>query len=62
MKKMFLVLSFGFFVSGVISEVGFWSFWLMLPGLGPNRKILPPSGLGRGPDEVGQSNLKVLLL
>jgi len=24
-------------VSDVISEVGFWPFWLMLPGLGPNR-------------------------
>jgi len=27
----------GFFVSDVMSEVGFWPFWLMLPGLGPNR-------------------------
>ena len=31
MKKNFLVLGFVFFV------VGFWPFWLMLPGLGPNR-------------------------
>jgi len=23
-------------VSGVLSEVGFWNFWLTLPGLGPN--------------------------
>jgi len=23
-------------VSDVISEVGFWPFWLILPGLGPN--------------------------
>jgi len=23
-------------VSDVISELGFWPFWLMLPGLGPN--------------------------
>ena len=28
---------FGFFVGDVISEVGFWPIWLMLPGLGPNR-------------------------
>ena len=27
----------GFFVTDVISEVVFGSFWLMLPGLGPNR-------------------------
>jgi len=27
----------GFFVSDVISEVVFESFWLVLPGLGPNR-------------------------
>jgi len=26
-----------FFVSDVMSEVVFVSFWLMLPGLGPNR-------------------------
>jgi len=24
-------------VSDVISEVGFWPLWLMLPGPGPNR-------------------------
>jgi len=32
-----LVLNFVFFVSDVISEVGLRPFWLMLPGLGPNR-------------------------
>jgi len=37
MKYIFLVLGFRFFVSDVISEVDFWPFWLMLPGLGPNR-------------------------
>jgi len=26
-----------FFVSDIINEVDFWPFWLMLPGLGPNR-------------------------
>jgi len=31
-KKFFL----GFFVGDVLSEVGYWSFWLMLPDLGPN--------------------------
>jgi len=36
MKKN-LVLPFEFFVSDVINEVGFRQFWLMLPGLGPNR-------------------------
>jgi len=35
MKKN-LVLDFEFFMSDVIIEVGFWPFWLMLPGLGPN--------------------------
>jgi len=25
-----------FFLSDIISEVGFWPFWLMLPSLGPN--------------------------
>jgi len=35
MKKKFW--GFGFFLSDVISEVGFWPFWFMLPGLGPNR-------------------------
>jgi len=24
-------------LNDIISEVGFWPFWLMLPGLGPNR-------------------------
>jgi len=33
-EKRFWGLSF--FVSDVISEVGFWPFWLILPGLGPN--------------------------
>jgi len=33
-EKKNLVSSF--FVSGVISEVGFWPLRLMLPGLGPN--------------------------
>jgi len=36
MKKIYLELFF--FVSDVISEVGFWPFRLMLPGLGPNRQ------------------------
>ena len=36
-KKLFLVGGCRFFVSDVISEVVFGSFWLMLPGLGPNR-------------------------
>jgi len=35
MKKNILVLTLRSFVSDVISEVGFWPFWLMLPGLGP---------------------------
>jgi len=30
-------LVFRFFVSDVITEVGFWPFWLMLPDLGLNR-------------------------
>jgi len=25
-------------VSDIISEVGFWAFWLMLPSLRPNRQ------------------------
>ena len=37
-KKKVLVGGCGFFVSDVISEVVLGSFWLMLPGLGPNRK------------------------
>jgi len=28
---------FGFFVSDVISEVGIWPLWLLLPDQGPNR-------------------------
>jgi len=36
MKKKFLVLGSGFFVGDVISRVGFWPFWLRLPGPGPN--------------------------
>ena len=35
-EKNFLVVGFRFFVSDVISEIDFWPFWLMLPGLGPN--------------------------
>ena len=35
-KKIFVVRGCRFFVSDVISEVTFWIFWLMLPGLGPN--------------------------
>jgi len=31
-----LVFGSSFFVSDVTSEVGFWPFWLMLPGVGPN--------------------------
>jgi len=37
MKKNFLVSGFRVFVSDVTSDVGFWQFWLMLPGLVPNR-------------------------
>jgi len=33
MKKNFLVLGFGLFVSDIISGLG---FWLRLPGPGPN--------------------------
>jgi len=36
MEKIFLVGSCEFFVSDIISEVVLESFWLMLPGLGPN--------------------------
>jgi len=35
-QKNFLVGGCGFFVSDVISEVVLGSFWLKLPGLGPN--------------------------
>jgi len=37
MKKIFLVFGFMFFVSDIVSEVGFRPLWLMLPSLGPNR-------------------------
>jgi len=36
-RKNFLDGGCGFFVSGIISEVVLGPFWLMLPGLGPNR-------------------------
>jgi len=36
-KKKFVAGDAVFFVSDVISEVVFGPFWLMLPGLGPNR-------------------------
>jgi len=36
-EKKFLVGVCVFFVTDVISEVVFGPFWLMLPGLGPNR-------------------------
>jgi len=32
-----LVGECGFFVTDIISEVVLGSFWLMLPGVGPNR-------------------------
>jgi len=35
-KHKFLVGECRFFVSDIISEVVLGSFWLMLPGLGPN--------------------------
>jgi len=35
-RKKFFGWGWRFFVSDVISEVVFVSFWLMLPGLGPN--------------------------
>jgi len=34
MKTIFC-FGFRFFVSDIISEVGFWPFWLMLPAQGP---------------------------
>jgi len=34
MKKNFFGWGYGFFMNEVAS---FWPFWLMLPGLGPNR-------------------------
>jgi len=36
-RQKFFVGVCGFFVSDVISEVLFGSFWLILPGLAPNR-------------------------
>jgi len=36
---MKIILGVSVFVSNVISEVGFWLFWLMLPGLAPNRQM-----------------------
>jgi len=36
-RKTFFGWGCGFFVTDVISEVVLGSFWLMLPGLGPNR-------------------------
>jgi len=36
LKKIFLAGGWGFFVSDVISEVVLGSFWLVLPGVGPN--------------------------
>jgi len=36
-KKFFLVGGCGFLVTDVISGVVLGLFWLMLPGLGPNR-------------------------
>jgi len=35
-KEIFWFCVSGFFVSDVISGVGFLPFWLMLPGLWPN--------------------------
>jgi len=37
LEKNFWVGGCGFFMSDVISELVLGSFWLMLPGLGPNR-------------------------
>jgi len=37
-NKKFLILGFSFFVCDVISGVGFWPFWIRLPGPRPNRK------------------------
>jgi len=36
-QKKFLVGGCGLFVTDIISGVVLGSFWLMLPGLGPNR-------------------------
>jgi len=35
MEKNYLVLDFGFFVSDVISKIG---FWLIVPDLGPTAR------------------------
>jgi len=35
---IFIGFGFRFFVSNVISGVGFWPFCLRLPGLGPNSR------------------------
>jgi len=37
LENKFFAGGCGFFVSDVISEVVFGPFWLLLPGLGPNR-------------------------
>jgi len=34
-EKKRLVLGLGFVVSDVVSKVGFWPFWLLVPDLGP---------------------------
>jgi len=39
MNKFFCFEFRFFFVSDVKSEVGFWPFWLMFPGLGASHKI-----------------------
>jgi len=36
-QKIFFGWGWGFFTSDIISEVVLGSFWLMLPGLRPNR-------------------------
>jgi len=38
-KKIVFGFGFRFFVSDILGGVGFWPFWLRLPGPGPNRKI-----------------------
>jgi len=38
LKKFFLVGVCRVFLSDIVSEVGFWPFWLMLPGLGPTAR------------------------
>jgi len=49
MKKKLGVLGFVFFVSDVITKVGFWPFWLLVPDLGPTADQLCPT---RGPSAV----------